>query len=196
MLHKNVLLANLQVHCATDDIELNRIAGQIRNLFYAASLPWCEGNLGRVIPRGTFDEFYGEYQKLRDTYYDLKPAKADWCSATLIVIPFPAITTTGISAHALLDAPDIVSDALQERFERRVRMLKTALTEEKRFYTSLLSELGKIIKTGVYLLDDIKPELLSRLKKAETDILCYSADDVRKSVSLREDIINLCGALL
>jgi hypothetical protein len=57
------------VLCPTPGTELEKIAGQLRNLFYAASLPWSEGNLGRVITKQDFPDFYGEYEALRKTFY-------------------------------------------------------------------------------------------------------------------------------
>jgi hypothetical protein len=208
MLHKTVVLVNLQVFCPSRNEELNKIAGQLRNLFYAASLPWSEGNLGRVIPIQNFEDFYGEYQKLQNTFEDLIPSGTDECSVTLTVLPFPKADAFPDGFSLILQAPYIISSELEKRFERRVRMLQEALEKEKRFYASLLSELRKIIDIGIYLEDgrkyarknappgSITPQLFARLKAAESGILIHSADDIRHSASLREDIINHCGALL
>lgn len=188
MLHKKVRLVGLQVCCPTEKTELNKIAGQIRNLFYAASLPWCEGNLGRVITMDTVDDFLVEYHTLRN---DLLRPKADGVSATLTLVPFP----TG-EGHVLREAPEFVSAELEFRFRRRLNMLRNAIEEEKRFYASLLSELEKVIKMGLFLKKNISPDLSDRMKAAQKVILCFSADDVRRSTSVREDILATSGALL
>lgn len=196
MLHKTVVLANLQVYCATRESESNKIAGRLRNLFYAASLPWHDGNLGRVIPLNTLEDFYGEYQKLRDAFYKLRASVPGVYNITLTIIPFPAKPFSHVVSTKLEEAPYIVSNELKHRFDKRIFMLESALEGEKRFYASLLSELKRVIEVGLYLEKDIDPQLLSRMKSAQADILCYSAEDIRKSASLREDIINTCGALL
>ena len=215
MLHKTVVLANLQVLCPLSfDDTLRTIAGQLRNLFYAASLPWHEGNLGRVIPMSTFPEFYGEFQKLRNNFEDAcspKQTREKGFDVTLTVLPFPNTHPKRPIVYpieALLNAPYVISAELEKRFERRIRMLREALQEEKRFYASLLSELEKIIKIGTFLEDGTKyartdaplgsitPQLFARLKAAESGILIHSAEDIRHSASLREDIINHCGDLL
>jgi len=214
MLHKTVVLANLQLFCPSRDEELNKIAGQLRNLFYAASFPWSEGNLGRVIPKLNVLAFYGEYQKLRNIFEDLKPVDGVGYDVTLSILPFPKADTYPTefpyreTKAMILQAPYVISAALGERFERRILMLQEALEEEKRFYVSLLSELEKITDIGTFLEDGTKyartnaplgsitPQLFARLKTAESGILIHSADDIRHSASLREEIINICGDLL
>jgi hypothetical protein len=199
MLHKTVVLVNLQVLCPTPGAELEKIAGQLRNSFYAASLPWSEGNLGRVITKQEFSAFYGEYRVLRETFYAaIDPEEADRFKVVLTVIPFlaPGKYQFVYPENVLVNASRIMSVALEERFIRRICMLQEALEKEKRFYASLLSGLGKIIETGLYLNKSINPKLVSRMKNARKYLLCHSAKDIRGSASLREDIINTCGALL
>ena len=199
MLHKTVVLANLQVLCPTPGAGLEKIAGQLRNLFYVASLPWSEGNLGRVIPKQDFPDFYGEYESLRKAFYAaIDPDEVDRFRVTLTVIPFfaPGKYQFVYPENVLVKASSVISATLEARFERRIRMLREALEEEKRFYKSLLSGLGKIIETGLYLNKSIDSKLVSRMKDARKYLLCYSAKDIRGSASLREDIINTCGALL
>ena len=197
MLHKTVVLANLQVLCPTKGTELFKIANQLRHLFYAASLPWSEGNLGRVIPILNFEDFYGEYEKLRNAFDGVRGAtqtRKKGFDVTLTILPFPALTLAPVKDS--VKAPYIISKALEERFDRRIRMLSESIQEEKRFYESLLSELEKIIETGIYLKKTITPQLLGRLKFAESSILIHTAGDIRQSVSLRGDIINRCNDII
>ena len=193
MLHKTVVLAGLQIICPKENVELWKIAGQIRTLYYTTSLPWSEGNLGRVIPIQEFQDFYEEHLSLCKAFEE---AALSGQNVTLTILPFPKSDMFPTMPAALPWASQIISDELEKRFERRIRMLLKALEEGQRFYASLLSELEKIIKTGVYLKKSIKQELLSKMVYAQKDILCYSVVDVRRSTSVREEIINICGALL
>jgi hypothetical protein len=202
MLHKTVFLVNLQVYCpasgAAGQVEIEKLAGQLRHLFYNASLPWHNGNLGRVIPIATFEDFYGEYEYLQAQFFKACGSEQRRGSATLTVIPFPktSLTPSEYPDESLLKAPEILSAALQERFERRIRMLQEALQKKKRFYKSLLTELEKVVNMGIYLEKDIDQELMARLRGAQASILRYTAEEIRHSSSLRKDIITICGALL
>jgi hypothetical protein len=194
MLHKTVYLAHLQVHCPSRRPELNKVAGQLRNLFYESSLPWHDGNLGRVISISDFDVFRKKYEELRCTFFEFKPPSQ--ARVALTVIPFPNAIIDKTLLPYSGPAEEFISNALEKRFERRIRMLREALIKEKKFYESLLSELEKVIKMGLYLKRSVDSELLIRMKKAQSNLLCYSAKEIRRSVSLREDIIDICGALL
>lgn len=193
MLHEKVWLTNLQIFCPSRDSEILKVHGQLRNLFYAVSFPWHYGNLGRIIPKNVFEDFYGEYLKLSGAFYGLIPADDANFNVTLTYIPFPVL-------HGMRtvekEAQQILSAELEERFVGRIQMLNDSLTEEKRFYQSLLTELKTLVVIGFYLKDEINPKILKRIERANSDILCYSAEAIRRSTSVKEDIINVCGALL
>lgn len=193
MLHEKVWLTNLQVFCPSRDSEILKVHGQLRNLFYAVSLPWCDGNLGRVIPKNVFPDFEREYLKLRKQFYQLVPKNETGYNVVLTKIPFPVLATMPATEKS---AKRILSNELAERFACRIQMLLDSLTEEKRFYQSLLIELKALVVVGLYLKEEIDPKLLKRIEGANSDILCYSAEAIRRSTSLKEDIINICGALL
>ena len=197
MLHKTVYLVHLQVHCPNATPEVNKVAGQLRNWFYESSLPWCEGNLGRVIPVAEFESFHRKYKELRHIFYELS-SKSDmsWFDATLTAIPFPNLATGKMPVAFPKTPEEIVSAAVEKRFEERIRMLRDALQKEKKFYESLLSGLEKIIVTGLYLYKSIDPELVVRLRRARSRLLPYTAEHIRSSTSTRETIVNICGALL
>lgn len=194
MLHKTVYLTDLQVICPEhrDIPELGKIAGQLRNAFYDASFSWSEGNLGRVIPVISYPGFYTKYEELRTAFFELCDAEQKVkYKVTLTVIPFP----TG-SQEVLLKAPDWVSFGVDTRFTLRLTMLEEALLKEKKFYEVLLTGMEEIIEIGLFLNKSVNVQLLTRMKRARREILCYSADLIRTSTSVREEIINICGALL
>jgi len=193
MLHEKVWLTNLQVFCPSRDAEILKVHGQLRNLFYAVSLPWCEGNLGRVIPKNVFPAFYGEYLELHERFYQLIPSNEIGYNVVLTKIPFPVLATMPSTEKS---AKRIISNELDERFTCRVQMLQDSLVDEKRFYQSLLTELKYVVEVGFYLKEEIDKKLLKRMESANSDILCYSAEAIRRSTSLKEDIINISGALL
>jgi len=192
MLHKKVVLAQLQIR-SPQNPESKRIAGQLYNLFYAASFPWSKGNLGRVIPTLYFEEFYIEYEKLRDVFEG---------STILSVLPFPNQFADNVMLlppeilTPLLRSHIVISDSLEQRFKIRLQMIREAVLGEKRFYESLLNELKNIIDKGMYLREMITPHLLKGIQKAQSEILCYTAEDIRQSTSVKEEIIATCGAIL
>jgi hypothetical protein len=207
MLHKKVVLAQLQIRCpknpkAKRKTLVEQIAGQIRNHFYETSLPWTDGSLGRVLLIPDVEYFYLEHLRLSDEFYKaVDPKEKDRFGITLTILPFPALENFPADVPSelkvdLIAAPRILSGALEQRFERRVRMLLQALREEKRFYASHLSELEKVTNQGIYLDKDITPQLLGRIKAARASLLIYTVEEVRQSTSVKEDIISNCGALL
>ena len=209
-LSKTVVLVQLQVRRVPGEPEIELIAGQLRNHFYAFSFPWSDGNMGRVVPMQTFEAFYERYKQLRDDFQRAaknlsKKYEPERFGLVLTVLPFPDMDRAyrmmpekgrDVSAMMVLDAPRHITAVVEGRFERRICMLKGAIEEGKRFYLSLLEELEAIVDVGLYLRDDLPPSLVSRLQGAKSDILCHSADAIRQSTSLREDITNICGALL
>jgi hypothetical protein len=218
MLDKKVVLAQLQIRCPkhpTTKTLVEQIAGQLYNLFYATSFPWSDGSLGRVISVMDFEDFYGEYVKLSTDFYKAVDRKEkDRFGITLTVLPFPRVDDfpKGLPEQVVHEATaemtraaGLISADLEKRFDVRLRMLLDSLQEGKRFYTSLLTELEKVIDKGVYLAGNdrrvlptsiITPQLFGRMLAARAGILIYSADEIRQSTSAKEDVINQCGAIL
>jgi len=174
--------------------------------------------MGRVILVQDFDEFYGEHEKLRfDFYRAVDPKQKDRFGIELTILPFPVRenfpkelpeAVLHQAEAEVLWASSHISAALEERFESRLRMLSDSLQEDKRFYTSLLYELERVVNQGIYLAGGgapgrpmrkdcaITPQLLGRVQAVRSGILIYSADEIRQSTSVKEDVINQCGAIL
>ena len=219
MLHKKVVLTNLQIRCpkAKPKTLVEQIAGQLYNHHYTWSFPWCNGSMGRVILAQDFGYFYGEHKELCNDFYRAVDRKQkDRYSVELTVLPFPQPDTFPAdipveilheAAAQVLWAPGIISAALEERFNERLRMLFDSLQEEKRFYTSLLEELERVVNQGIYLAGSgkgklitpdciITPQLVGRIRAVQAGILIYSAEEIRQSTSAKEDVINQCKSIL
>ena len=213
MLDKKVVIAQLQVRCP----KKAKISGQLYNHYYAWSFPWCSGGMGRVILAQDFGYFHMEHKELCNAFYKaIDQKEKDRYSVELAVLPFPQPDTFPAdipveilreAATQILWAPSIISAALEERFNERLRMLFDSLQKEKRFYTSLLDELERVVNQGIYLAGSgkgrritpdciITPQLVGRIQAVQTGILIYSADEIRQSTSVKEDVINQCRAIL
>ena len=218
MLHKRVVLTQLLIRCPkkiASKTSVEQIAGQIRNHHYAWSFPWTDGSMGRVILAKDFDQFYGEHQDLCAAFYKATPRKeGERFSVELTVLPFPnpEAFPKDLPEQALhkakaeiAAAKNAISLALETRFELRLRMLLDAIEGEKRFYESLIDELEKVVLQGIYLAGSdriVKPDcaitsqLFGRLLATRAGILIYSAEDIRQSTSVKEDVLFQCRSIL
>lgn len=121
----------------------------------------------------------------------------------LVVLPFPNVAQTDATKELkdlMYDSLDIttlmVSSGIEARFVRRIKMLQKALQQGKRFNVSLLEELNSVIEMGLSLERTLPAKLVQRLKATDASILTFSAEEIRRSSSLREELITICGALL
>lgn len=97
---------------------------------------------------------------------------------------------------AVEDVKQVVEQDVKARFNKRLNMLIKTLTVGKRFNKSLLTELGDEIERALHLETSLSAELARKLHYAQMNILGYTPDQIRNSVTLQEELVNTCQELL
>ena len=142
-----------------------------------------------------------EYPKLADLHkrFDI----------VLNTLPFPNTKDIRLDAPAEIIAElessmadsisritSVVSEQLAGRFHERLRMLIKTLKVGKRFNTSLLTELEKVIRMATNMKDAIDPALLAHMNTIETQVLVYNPEQIRNSQQVQDDLIEICEGVL
>jgi hypothetical protein len=127
----------------------------------------------------------------------------------LTTLPFPNVDDFRITApQAVIDdletsvresvarVQDVVSRELKVRFKERLAMLVKTLTVGKRFNASLLSELANVIHMAQNLEETISDSLISDMATIEIRVLQYTPDQLRNSVTLQDEVVEICNEVL
>ena len=99
-------------------------------------------------------------------------------------------------AESISRVESVVSGQLEERFQKRIRMLVKTLKVGKRFNVSLLTELEKVIQMAANIKEAIDPDLLNNMNTVEKCVLIYSPDEIRNSISIQDELIEICEGVL
>jgi hypothetical protein len=99
-------------------------------------------------------------------------------------------------ADSISRITSIVSSQLEERFQKRLRMLVKTLKVGKRFNKSLLTELDKVITMAFNIKEAIDPSLLKNMATIRGGVLAYDSDEIRNSQSVQDNLIEVCEGVL
>ena len=161
-----------------------------------------------------YDEFKDDAKsKKGDMYNEAEyPKKEDLgrrFDIVLNTLPFPNTKDIRLDAPAEIIAElessmaesisrveSVVSGQLSERFQTRVRMLCKTLRVGKRFNTSLLTELEKVIQMAANIHEAVDQKLLTKMHKVEHEVLIHDPEAIRNSQQLQDELIEICENVL
>ena len=133
----------------------------------------------------------------------------DRFTISLITLPFPNIDDFRITApeavindlkasmqQSVKRVESVVTGELESRFAKRLEMLRKTLTVGKRFNKSLLEELAGVFSMAVNLKDTVSERLLENMVIVNGNILKYTPEQIRNSVSIQEEMVITCDEVL
>lgn len=145
----------------------------------------------------------------RESDYPSVDIVRDKFSVSLLALPFPDTNDFRIRAPeeviaelrlqmdaSLSEITNTVAGDIRARIHARLNMLRDGLASGKRFSQTLFDEMTLVTDMG-YSMQEILPiRLIEAIDTLRADVLCFTADQVRNSESMKVAFIVKCDDLL